>query len=154
LDQLLQLKSSVGDGLNDHEFTRLALATLPAALTGFSFLCFSDLFVTLAVPPQNLEKWCAPPRWIAEGKEELARKIAEDFHLMVCEPPDQLSYIIAPRDAHHHLEFVTLSETVAVAHPLYIKLRLFSQTTKCFNRSREVLPPIVPLFREIAQLYA
>lgn len=154
LDELLQLKASVGDGLNDQEFTRLAFATLPDPAAEFSFISFSNSFVTFAVPPQRTEAWCATHRWIAEEKEELARQIGAEFGLMVCEPPDQLSYIISPRDAHHHLEFASLTETMAVAHPKYLKLRLFSQTTKCSSRAREGLPPVIPFFRGLARLYA
>ena len=55
LEAIRAMRESVGEGLNDDEFTRLLL--LHEALSseaGFSFLSFCDGIVTLSVPPQNL----------------------------------------------------------------------------------------------------
>jgi hypothetical protein len=123
-------RASVGEGLNDDEFTRLLLleAVLPTE-AGFTFLSLSRGVVTLSVPQQDLAKWYPDQGWVAPEKESIAKAIAEKYGLSLCEPPDQASSFRFPdleqAGVHHHLELATRRETVVIAHPKYLKVRLF-----------------------------
>ena len=83
----------------------------------------------MTVPAQDLAKWYPETGWIAAGKERIARTLAAKYELSLCEPPDESSGFLFPRgDArnnHHHLEWTNPVETVLVAHPRYLKVRLF-----------------------------
>ena len=122
-------RESVGEGLNDDEFTRLLLleAVLPTE-AGFTFLSFSGGVVTLSVPQQDLAKWYPDQGWVTPEKERIAKAIAQKYGLSLCEPPDLVSSFRFPdlqqADVHHHLELATRRETVVVAHPKYLKVRL------------------------------
>jgi hypothetical protein len=129
LDSIRAVRASVGDGLNDDEFTRLLRqAPLPTE-AGFAFLSFSAGFATLMVPRQELTHWYPDHGWILESKERVARGIAEKYGLQLAEPPDETAGGLFPRgdlpSRHHHLEFFSDVETVIVAHPRYLKVRLF-----------------------------
>lgn len=128
LESIRDIRASIGDGLNDDELTRfLRQSTLPDE-AGFTFLSFSDGFVTMTVPPQDPANWYPEKGWIVAEKERLARAIAEKYELSLCEPPDETSAFLYPRkdspDIHHHLEFTNRVETVVIAHPRYLKIRL------------------------------
>lgn len=131
LDRIRAARASVGDGLNDIEFTRYFLQTLPPPEAGFSFLGFSDGFVALTVPEQELAEWYPERGWISPAKEQVARGLAERYGLSLAEPPDEcLSCLSASSESgllptHHHLEFTNDAETVIVAHPRYLKVRMF-----------------------------
>jgi len=120
---------SVGEGLNDDELTRLLLldTELPSE-AGFTFLSLSGGVVTLSVPHQDLAKGYPEQRWVTPDKENTAREIAEKYELSLCEPPDLPSNFLYPdpeqATAHHHLEFINRRETVVVAHPKYLKVRI------------------------------
>lgn len=122
------MRASVGDGLNDEELTRL-LCEERLTEAGFGFLNFADGFVTLSVPPQDLANWYPDRGWIALEKERIAKAIAEKHQLSVFEPPDQNTSTLFPPsnppEIHHHLELSNRWETVVVAHPFYLKVRLF-----------------------------
>lgn len=151
----LQLRSSVGDGLNDAEFTQLLLSQVTEDGEGFKILCFSEGSLTLSVPPQRLDSWYPGGAALAPEKEEIAKGIAEKFGLGECEPPDRLNYILPPPGAHHHIELTNRCETVAVAHPLYLKVRLFNGSSgqRVLWSSRSPLPPLGELMKELARLY-
>jgi hypothetical protein len=133
LDTIQAIRASVGDGLNDDELTRLLqrLTTLPTE-AGFSFLSFSDDFMTLSVPPQDLASWYPDKGWIAPEKEGLARAIAKKFELSLYEPVDVAATgWLAQAEStaiHHHLEFCNHWQTVIVAHPRYLKVRQFGES--------------------------
>jgi hypothetical protein len=128
LDTIGAIRASIGDGLNDDELTRLMRQATLLNEAGFSFLSFSHGFVTLTVPHQDLANWYPDKGWIVPEKERIARAIAEKYGLSLCEPPNDTS---SPRflqlespPAHHHLELVNRRETIIVAHPNYLKVRL------------------------------
>jgi hypothetical protein len=129
LDALRAARESVGEGLNDDELTRLLLldTELPTE-AGFTFLSFSGGVVTLSVPQQDLAKWYPEKGWIAPEKEKTARAIAEKHQLALGEPPDLASSFHFPNSeeatVHHHLQLGTRRETVVVAHPKYLKVRI------------------------------
>jgi len=129
LDAIRTIRASVGDGLNDDELTRLLRQTALPVEAGFAFLSFSEGFVTLTVPPQDPAKWYPEKGWIMPGKEQIARGIAARYGLSLCEPPDQSSHLLLPASelpaVHHHLELINPVETVVVAHPQYLKIRLY-----------------------------
>jgi len=129
LDRIKNARASLGDGLNDDEFTRLLRVTASPTEAGFTFLSFSGGFVMLTVPRQDLARWYPDEGWIVAEKERIARGIAEKHGLSLCEPPDlssnaRLSSPDGPT-VHHHLELTNQVETVVVAHPQYLKVRLF-----------------------------
>jgi hypothetical protein len=159
IDAIDSAIQSLGDGLNDDELTRLLRqAGLPAE-AGFTFLSFSDRNIAFAVPPQALAAWYPPDGWIAPEKEKLGAALAEKYGLALGEPPDRTSEFRLPVTAgcaHHHLEFTKRHETVIVAHPRYLKVRLFGST---FDRRwlRDVRIRIrlgADLLQDLSALYA
>src|SRR5688572_14844929 len=122
----MHLRCSIGDGLNDFEFTEFIKSRLAPSADGFGILSFSDGCLTISVPPQNSASWYGEKCAIARSKEDAARVIADRHQLTLCEPPDKLVYGSPGPNAHRHLEFANRWNTVAVAHPLYLKLRVCS----------------------------
>jgi hypothetical protein len=160
LDGIRTLRASVGVGLNDDEFTRLLERTPPPTEAGFAFLSFSDGFVTLTVPPQNLANWYPEKGWIVPEKERVARAIADKHELTLCEPPDEIPSSLFPGpespDLHHHLELSNRWETVVVAHPYFLKIRLYGATSAILyartaqsplRLSTELLPDLAALYQ-------
>ena len=123
-------RESVGDSLNDDELTRLLLlhTELPIE-AGFAFLSFCDGVVTLSVPQQDLAKWYSEKGGIAPEKGKIAKAIANKYQLFLCEPLDLASGFpfssFEKAGAHHHLELATRRETVIIAHPKYLKVRMY-----------------------------
>jgi len=133
LDAIRTIRASVGDGLNDNELTRFLRDSALPTEAGFAFLSFADGFVTLTVPPQDLTSWYPEKGWIVPEKERIARAIAEKYQLSLHEPPDVDSSYVYPRpdsaNPHHHLELGNREETAILAHPHYLKVRLFGATS-------------------------
>jgi hypothetical protein len=132
LDTIQAVKTSVGDGLNDDELTRLLQKTELPDEAGFGFLSYSERFVTLSVPTQNPASWHPEHGRIAAEKEGIARTIAAKHHLTLCQPPDALNAWRESSNSNHHLEFCNGRETAAIFHPLYVKVRIFSATNPGF----------------------
>lgn len=132
LERISAIRERVGDGLNDDELTRLLREVALPMEAGFGFLSYSDGFVTLSVPRQDPANWYPEKGWIVSEKEKMAGAIAEEYGLSLCEPPDRSPrFLVAGAGApkiHHHLELVNRWETVVVAHPCYLKVRLFGAT--------------------------
>ena len=122
----MRLRCSIGDGLNDFEFTEFIKSRLPSSSDGFGILSFSEGCLTLSVPFQSCANWYGEECKIAGPKDVAAREIADRHQLTLCEPPDKLVYGSLGPGAHRHLEFANRWNTVAVAHPLYVKLRVCS----------------------------
>jgi hypothetical protein len=155
IEQTIELRRSVGDSLTDAQFTEIAARILPRQSGGFAFGCYSDGCIILNVPKQDLGKWYSAGRWISAAKEEVARRIAERFELALCEPPDRRDYIIPPASAHHHVELIKGSESMVVAHPLFLKIRVFSESPmKHFWARHEHLPDAEELFEAFRELFA
>lgn len=159
LDRIAAVRASVGDGLNDDELTRLLQRTGLPTEAGFVFLSFSGGFVTLSVPPQDLVNWYPDKGWIVAAKERVARAIAEKYGLSLCEPPDQSPNFFLPHSdsptRHHHLELTNQVETVVVAHPQYLKIRLLGATaaTRYLRNSQTPLLLGPALLQDLAALY-
>lgn len=159
LDTIRATRESVGDGLNDDEFTRLLWQMVLPAEAGLAFLSFSNGFVTLTVPQQDLANWYPEKGWIAPEKERFARAIAEKYGLSLCEPPDQTPSFVFPRSnsptIHHHLELANHVETIVVAHPQYLKIRLFgaAPTGRCVWNAQTALLLGPELLQDLSALY-
>ena len=160
LDTIQALRTRVGDGLNDQEFSRLFWEEQSLSEAGFGFLSFAEGCATLGVPPQHPDDWSPGEVWIAPAKERTARLIAGKYQLSLSEPPDEtMSSRFPPRNPpqeHHHLEFSNRRETLIVAHPFYLKVRLFKTTSDTLSArvaqsplrwSPELLPDLATLYQ-------
>jgi len=131
LDTIRAIRASVGDGLNDDELTCLLRENTLPTKAGFALLSSSDGYVTLTVPPQDLEDWYPKQGWIVPEKQRIAEAIAEKYELSLYEPVDtKWSVQDSQADSatvHHHLELNDRQQTVIVAHPQYLKVRLFGR---------------------------
>ena len=155
LEKIVSLRRTVGDGLNDEELTRLLLQEALPSEDGFTFVCLCKGWATFRVPPQNLVKWYPEKGWIAPAKEAIARSIAEKCGLLLFEPPDeQFSVSPAESEGHHHLEMGHGSETKVIAHPRYLKIRLFDRETKRpLELPKDLLERLAALYLEHLALY-
>lgn len=159
LDRVRAVRASVGDSLNDVEFTQLVKQLGLPLEAGFEFLNFSAGFILLAVPQQDLARWYPETGWIVAEKEQIARHIADKHELSFCEPPDETPSCLfpgaEPPDLHHHLELSNRWETVVVAHPYYLKVRLFGATSAILY-ARTAQSPLrlrAELLHDLAALY-
>jgi hypothetical protein len=94
--------------------------------------------------------------WISPSKEAIARSIAQDYGLSLSEPPDQkFSFSPAESDGHHHFEMSHELETVVIAHPRYLKIRLFdSEPHRPVPLPKDLLERLAALYLEhFAALY-
>jgi len=159
LDAIRTIRASVGDGLNDNELTRFLRDSALPTEAGFAFLSLADGFVTLTVPPQDLTSWYPEKGWIVPEKERIARAIAEKYQLSLHEPPDVDSSYVYPRpdsaNPHHHLELGNRAETAILAHPHYLKVRLFGATSPILFARAARLPLLLSpeLLPDLSALY-
>ena len=108
----------------------------------------------LSVPRQELATWYPKEGWIAPAKEKIAQAIADKYELMLAEPPDAPMSGRGAR-THHHLELNSLWETSIVAHPRYLKVRLFG-TVSGSRLARGASGPLwlgSDLLRDLSALY-
>jgi hypothetical protein len=155
LDRIREMRVEVADELNEEELTRLLLrAELPAE-AGFAFLSFRDQFVTLSVPQQDLAKWYPEKGWILPAKVKIARAIADKYGLSLCEPPDMAYPPFDKPNPHHHLELCSRRETIILAHPRFLKVRLFAASALTFSTVPLYRPfPLGPdLLQDLSALY-
>jgi hypothetical protein len=159
LDTIGAIRASVGEGLNDDEFTRLLLKRALLTEAGFVFLSLSEGFVTLSVPEQDLASWYPEKGWITAEKERIAGAIAQKYELLLGEPPDETSSFLFPGsdspNVHHHLELRNRRETIVIAHPHYLKIRLFSATSTGQSVSDARRPVLLgpDLLQDLSVLY-
>ncbi len=133
LETICHLREQTGDGLEDDELSFLIRKRNLPSEAGFSFLCLHDGCVTLAVPEQDENAWHPAPRgFISLQKESVAAGVAKKHQLALYEPPDLPSATFAPRasEAHHHIQLADRTETLVIAHPAFLKVRLYSSKTK------------------------
>ena len=133
LDTIAAMRVSVRDGLDDEEFTLLLRENSLLNEAGFAFLCFSKGLVTLTVPEQDLTSWYSEEGWITPEKKRIAAMLAEKYELSLYEPVDTTVSFWLPESGsavthHHHLELLRSGLTVVVAHPHYLKVRLFGNS--------------------------
>jgi len=138
----------VGDGLNDDELTRLLHQEALPSEEGFTFVSLCGGCATFSVPPQDPARWYPEKGWIAPEKEAIATAIAKKCGLSVFEPPDERFTFRPPgSEAHHHLEMGYQTEAIVIAHPSYLKIRLFGFAEK------RPLPLPGNLLEQLAALY-
>jgi len=159
LETILAVRSRVGEGLSDDELTLLLRSTLLTE-AAFSFLSFSRGLVTLTVPEQDPTIWYPEQGWIAPEKEMTARAIAEKYELSFYEPVDRVtSYWLpatVPELAHHHIQMNDRFQTVIVAHPQYLKVRVLGRSAR-YRYDWEALCPVhlgPEILRDLSALYA
>lgn len=132
LDTIAAMRISVGDGLDDAEFTLLLRENSLLNEAGFAFLCFSKGLVTLTVPEQDLTGWYLEEGGITPEKKRIAAGLADKYELSLYEPVDTTVSFWQPENGsaatHHHLELCRAGLTVVVAHPHYLKVRLFGDS--------------------------
>ena len=116
LDGIRAIRASVGDALNDDEFTRLLEhAPLPTE-EGFAFLSYSDRFVMLSVPQQDLQKWYPGEVWIAADPIETLRAA----EILVREGFTVLPYINADPVLAKRLQDVGVATVMPLGSPIGI----------------------------------
>jgi hypothetical protein len=149
LETVKVMRANAGDGLDDEEFTFFMFKSHLPAEAGFRFLCFHDGCVTFSVPPQDDASWRPPDRWISPDKERIAARVAEKFGLMLSEPPDVGLRLVLPngRDIRHHLQLSNRKETIVIAHPTFLKIRLYASDTGL------VFPQACGLLKDLSALY-
>jgi hypothetical protein len=134
LERIISFRTRVGDGLNDEEVTRLLLQQALPPEAGFAFVSLCEGCATFSVPPQDPENWYPEKGWVAPEKEAVARSIAAICGYALYEPPDTSSTFRASESSstlvHHHLELTSQSESIVIAHPNYLKIRLFAYGAK------------------------
>ena len=150
---------AIGDGLNDLELTQfLAHAGLPSE-AGFTFLSFANAFVTLTVPPQNEADWYHPERsWLLPGKERIGAAMAQHYGFSMNQPPDKTTSPLPPSpdcpSIRRHLEFADRWQTAIVAHPCYLRVRLYGAICKTrWWEAREPLSYAPALLQDLSALY-
>lgn len=159
LDTIKAIRATVGDGLNDDELTHLVRQTTLLTEAGFGFLSISGGVVTLSVPHQDLATWHPDDGWITPEKERIARAIAEKHGLSLSEPPDTPSNYLFPcpdeAKVHHHVELSNRWEAIVVAHPHYLKVRMFGATpdSRYAPNAKGPLPLASDLLQDLSALY-
>lgn len=157
LDRIIAARASTGDGLNDTEFTMFLQQRVLPSEAGFSFVCFSEGVVTLSVPPQDLKTWYPATGWIRSEKEQIGKSIAKKYSISLCEPPDHTPQYVLPSDStgiHHHLEMTMDGDTIVVAHPQYLKVRLFRSGGRARYAWAQHAVSLRPeLLRDLSALY-
>lgn len=159
LETILAIRSSTGDGLSDDELTGLLRTTLLTE-AGFSFLSFSRGLVTLTVPEQDLTSWYLEQGRIAPAKENVARAIAEKYELFIDEPLDKATNVWHPVEppevAHHHIEISDRWQTVIVAHPHYLKVRVLGRNGRTRYDWEASIPVALgpEILQDLSALYA
>jgi len=148
LEIIRTIRARVGDGLEDEEFAFfLQRRNLPED-SGFTFMCYHDGCVTLAVPPQDGTSW-QQSGWIAPAKEIIGVELAQKHGLILSAPPDAPPTFISSGawEYHHHLRLSNRKETLIIAHPEFLKIRLYDTGTNLD------IPLAPELLKELSALY-
>lgn len=159
LDAIVEIHAHVGDGLTDQDLTCLLLASDLPTEAGSSFLSFSNHCATFKVPPQDPADWYPPGGWIAPEKKRLAGAVAAKYQLALDEPPDRDLDVFPRLDAppvRHHFELTRLGESVIVAHPRYLRIRLFATLpgARCLGSTPRLPLHLGPaLLQDLSSLY-
>jgi hypothetical protein len=152
LDAVKSFWLYLGSDLDDNEISLfLRDARLPVE-AGFAFMGFSGGCVTLTVPKQDPEDWYSEANWIAREKESIARDVAKKYNLLLSKPVDGPLNFHPPAGTgalHHHLTLADNRQTVIVAHPLFLKIRLFGKSMEHTYGGEPQFP--LPLGHELLQ---
>jgi hypothetical protein len=142
-------RAMTGDALEDDEFSFLMLQKHLPTEADFEFLCFRKGCVTLSVPLQDDACWHPAHGWISPEKEKVAALLAKKYKLMLSEPPDAGLRSLVPcgMAIRHHIQLWNRKETIVIAHPEFLKVRLYASDTGL------VFPPVPGLLKDLAALY-
>jgi hypothetical protein len=155
LDRIRAIRAEVATEIKDEEFTQLLEKSHLSAEAGFTFVSYGDRFVMLSVPEQDTVNWYPEKGWIVPAKVEIGRAIAAKYGLSLYEPPDvEYSPYFRP-ELLHHLELSSRKETIVIAHPQYLKIRLIAEATLPFSTVPVYQPfSLGPhLLQDLAALY-
>jgi len=152
LERITSFKAAVGDDPTDEEvICLLRQVTLPSE-HGFTFVSLCKGYVTFSVPFQDPKKWYSPIGRMSPEKEAIARAIANQYGFSLSDPPDFASstfssFEFSSTNIYHHFEMDCRSETIVIAHRLYLKIHLFDFATN------ETVPLHNDLLARLAALY-
>jgi hypothetical protein len=148
LELIRGIRARAGDGLEDEEFAFFLQGRNLPEDSGFTFMCFHDGCVTLAVPPQDGISW-DQSGWIAPAKEIIGVELAQKHGLILSAPPDAPPALVSSGawEYHHHLRLSNRKETLIIAHPEFLKIRLYD------TRMNLDIPLAPELLKELSALY-
>jgi hypothetical protein len=151
LEAIRRIRARAGDALAGDEFTFfLQRWNLPAE-EGFTFLCFHDGCVTLAVPAQDQTSRHPRSAWITPARERIAAELARKHGLFVSEPPDAPPAFVPSGawDTNHHLRLSNRKETIIIAYPEFLKIRLYATGTNLdLHLAPDLLKDLSALYKE------
>lgn len=149
LDTIRRVRARAADALADDELTFFLLRWNLPTEEGFTFLCFHDGWVTLAVPAQAETSRQPRSAWITPARERIGAELARKHGLFLCEPPDAppAFYASGTWEIHHHLRLSSRKETRIIAYPEFLKIRLYA------TGSGLALPLAPDLLRDLSALY-
>jgi hypothetical protein len=155
LNFIQALREEAGDELSEEGFVRLLKKTELPTESGFAFVSYCDRFVTLSVPQQDPENWYPAKGWILPAKVKIAKAIGDKYGLSLYEPPDVAYPPFDKPNHHHHMELGNRNETIIIAHPQFLKIRLFP-ATNFFCSTVPAYPPFPlgpHLLQDLSGLY-
>jgi hypothetical protein len=114
--------NDVGSSLKEDALSDLIHLQGEGIEHGFRFLRLSDGFAVFGTPRQDRSKWYRRKGWLCPDKEATAASIASKYNLEISEPPDV--DLGREDEMHHHCEFYRDGQTMVVAHPSYLKVRI------------------------------
>jgi len=151
LETIRRIRARAGDALADDELTFfLQRWDLPEE-EGFTFLCFRDGCITLAVPAPDKSSRHPRSAWITPAKERIAADLARKHGLFVCEPPDAPPAFVPSGawETHHHLRLSNRKETIVIAYPEFLKVRLYATGTNLdLHLAPDLLKDLSALYKE------
>ncbi len=142
LARIRELNRELGEGINEDIVSDLIQWEGASCEHGFAFLRISEGFAVFSVPSQNHANWYGKVGRLAVERKEIARKIAKKYHLHLYEPPAGGGYI---RECHHHFELMHEDQTLIVAHPRYVKIRI---TGRPVIQERNLLENLSALYHD------
>jgi hypothetical protein len=107
--------------------------------------------VVLPVPAQNKTSGHPRSAWITPAKERIATAIARKHGLFVCEPPDSPPAFFPSEawETHRHLRLSNRKETIVIAYPEFLKIRLYATGTNLdLHLAPELLKDLAALYKE------
>ncbi|HXP61090.1 MAG TPA: hypothetical protein VN829_11395 [Dongiaceae bacterium] len=151
LETIRRIRARARDALGEEELTFfLQRWDLPEE-EGFTFLCFHDGCVTLAVPVQNETSRHPRSAWITPARERIATALARKHGLFICEPPDAPPAFVPSGawETHHNLQLSNRKQTMVIAYPEFLKIRLYAEGTNLdLHLAPDLLKDLSALYKE------
>jgi hypothetical protein len=153
IPSILYLRAGIGHDLKDEDLTRLLRQEITTEEAGFIFHSFRCGWVVFDVPPQNLENWFSDDGRVTQGKTVIARDVAKECGLALCEPCDSAT-AFGPQQTNgtkprKPLELEYQWTPAVIMHPSHLKIRLIDARTKRpLPLPGDLLPQIAKLYRD------